>query len=103
MIKTNENFLFQPRSFNSIELWENITQKQWSDPIWQQTNSIRTIEQLKKVIILNDHQEAEISRTIDTLKREGKEPLRITPYYASLMQKDPFHPLFFSEEQKKPD
>jgi lysine 2,3-aminomutase len=100
MIKTNENFLFQPRSFNSIELWENITQKQWSDPIWQQTNSIRTIEQLKKVIILNDHQEAEISRTIDTLKREGKEPLRITPYYASLMQKDPFHPLFFSEEQK---
>lgn len=101
MIKKNEDFLFQPRSFNSIELWKNITQKQWSDPDWQKANSIRTIEQLKKVIILNNHQEAEIARTIDSLKREGKEPLRITPYYASLMQENPFYPTFFSEETKK--
>ncbi len=101
MIKTNENFLFQPRSFESIELWKNITQKQWSDPDWQKANAIRTVEQLKKVIILNNHQEAEIVRTIDSLKREGKEPLRITPYYASLMQENPFNPQLFSNESKK--
>ena len=64
------------------------------------TNSIRTIDQLKKVIKINDHQEAEISRTIEALKKEGKEPMRITPYYASLIQEDPFNPIFFSQRSE---
>ncbi len=101
MNKISDKFLFQPRSFDSIELWKNITRKQWNDPVWQNTNSIRTVEQLKRVIILNNHQEAEISRTVDALKREGKEPLRITPYYASLMQENPFDPPLSSEGSKK--
>jgi len=98
----NKNtFLHKPRKFNAIELWKDVTQEQWNDPNWQKRNSIRTVEQLKKVITLNRHQAEEIQRTIDTLKAEGKEPLRITPYYASLMQEDVFHPIFFSEESKK--
>lgn len=96
-----ENFLYQPRKFNSIELWKDVTHTQWSDPNWQKKNSIRTVDQLKKIISLNKHQEKEIRRTIDTLELEGKEPFRITPYYASLMQEDPFHPIFFSEKSKK--
>jgi len=53
------------------------------------------------VIRMNDHQESEIRRTIGTLRQEGKEPFRITPYYASLMQEDPFNPVFFGEVSKK--
>jgi lysine 2,3-aminomutase len=101
MIRKSVNFLSQPRSFNSIELWKNITHKQWGDPNWQMANAIRTVEQLRKVIILNNRQETEIIRTINILKREGKEPLRITPYYASLMQEDPFNPSFYSKKTKK--
>lgn len=95
------NFLYQPRNFNTIELWKNVSHEQWNDPNWQRKNSIFTVEQLKKVITLNKHQEEEIDRTINTLRSEGKESMRITPYYASLMQEDPFHPKFFSEVSQK--
>ncbi|MHC1702700.1 MAG: KamA family radical SAM protein [Tenuifilaceae bacterium] len=95
------NFLYKPRNFNTIELWRNVSQEQWNDPIWQRRNSICSVEQLKKVITLNKHQEEEINRTINMLRSEGKEPMRITPYYACLMQEDPFHPEFFSEVSKK--
>jgi lysine 2,3-aminomutase len=95
------DFLYQPRKFNSIELWKDVTLEQWNDSNWQRKNSIRTVEQLKKVIVLTRHQEDEINRTITTLRGEGKEPLRITPYYASLMQENPFSPVFFSENSKK--
>lgn len=95
------NFLYQPRKFNNIELWKDVSQEQWNDPKWQQKNSICSVEQLKKVITLNKHQEREIKKTISTLRSEGKEPMRITPYYACLMQEDPFNPQFFSEVSKK--
>lgn len=100
-METEENFLYQPRKFNTIELWKDVSEEQWNDAKWQRKNAIRTIGQLKKVILLSAHQEKEISRTIHTLKEQGKEPFRITPYYASLMQEDPFHPVFFSQVSKK--
>jgi lysine 2,3-aminomutase len=101
IMNSQEDFLYKPRHFKTIELWKDVTDEQWNDPNWQRKNSIRTVEQLKRVIILNKHQENEISRTIGSMREEGKEPMRITPYYASLMQEDPFHPVFFSELSKK--
>jgi lysine 2,3-aminomutase len=101
LMMTENDILYQPRDFNSIDLWKHITSEQWNDPLWQKTNSIRTIDQLKNVIKINNHQEAEIRRTVETLKREGKEPMRITPYYASLIQEDPFNPIFLSQRSKK--
>ncbi|MDX9811352.1 MAG: KamA family radical SAM protein [Bacteroidales bacterium] len=96
-----KDFLYQPRKYNTIELWKDVTEEEWNDPLWQRKNSIRSVEQLKKVIKLNRHQEEEIGRTIGQLRKEGKEPLRITPYYASLMQEDPFHPVFEKGFSKK--
>ncbi len=96
-----EDFIYRPRHYNTIELWKDVTPEQWNDPAWQRRNAIRSADQLKKVIRLNEHQEAEIRRTITTMRRQGKEPLRITPYYASLMQEDPFHPVFFGEVSVK--
>jgi lysine 2,3-aminomutase len=101
MSHTKDAIFFQPRKFNTIELWKNITLKQWNDAGWQLKNSIRSVEQLKKVIKLTPFQESEIKRTLIALKNEGKEPLRITPYYASLMQADPFHPVMLPGEKSK--
>ncbi|HUU04976.1 MAG TPA: KamA family radical SAM protein [Patescibacteria group bacterium] len=96
----NEIF-FEPRKFNTIELWKDVTEEQWQDAHWQLKNSIRTVAQLKKVIKLNPFQESEIERTVSTLKSQGKEPMRITPYYATLMQADPFHPVMLPYEKSK--
>ncbi len=93
------NILYKPRHYNSIELWKDVTESQWKDANWQKKNSIRGVEQLAKVIELNDYQKSEIERTVKTLKNQGKEPLRITPYYASLMCSDPFHPEMLDGEK----
>ena len=69
-----EDFYYRPRKYNTIELWKDVTPEQWHDAAWQRKNSIRSVDQLKRVIRLNDHQESEIRRTIDTLRQEGKEP-----------------------------
>ena len=95
----NHPVYYQSRAYNSIPLWKNVTEKEWYSSAWQQKNAIRTVEKLRQVILLTDHQAAEIQRTIETLKQQGKEPFRITPYYASLMQADPFHPEMLEGEK----
>lgn len=92
---------YTPRHYSAIELWRDVTEKEWQDPQWQMKNAIRTVEQLKKIIRLNAHQAAEIERTISTLQSQGKEPFRMTPYYASLMQEDPFHPEMLPGEKQE--
>ena len=100
-MKSDDAIFYTPRKYNSIELWKDVTEEQWNDTNWQLKNSIRSVDQLKKVIKLNPFQADEIERTLVALKNEGKEPLRITPYYASLMQEDPFHPVMLSGEKSK--
>jgi len=97
----NDEVFFKPRKFNRIKLWKNVTERQWRDPKWQLKNSIRTVDQLKDIIKLNAYQVSEIERVTLALKAEGKEPLRITPYYASLMNEDPFHPIFLKGEKQE--
>jgi lysine 2,3-aminomutase len=94
-----EKILNKPRNFRSIELWKEITDQQWNDPVWQVQNSITSVGQLKKIIVLNKFQEQEIERTLKVLKNEGKEALRITPYYSTLMIEDPFHPKMLPGEK----
>lgn len=99
MIKEKEVF-YTPRDFRTVELWRNITEKEWFNPEWQLKNTIRNVEQLKKIIKLNSYQEQEIDRVVKKLRSQGKDPLRITPYYACLMQEDPFNPVM--PEAEKP-
>ena len=60
----------QPRKYNTIELWKEVNDEQWNNPDWQLKNSIRSVEQLKKVIKLNRYQEKEIERTIRILRNQ---------------------------------
>ncbi len=96
-----ESFYYRQRVYNTIELWKDVTREQWYNPLWQLKNSIRTVEQLSKVVKLSDYQKQEIQRTIDELRFQGKEPMRITPYYASLMNEDPFNPVMQEGEKSE--
>jgi KamA family protein len=100
-MQTIDNIFYKPRKYNTIELWKDVKEEQWNDVNWQRRNSIRSVAQLKKIIKLNDFQASEIERTLTALKNEGKEALRITPYYASLMQEDPFHPTMLPDEKSE--
>ena len=76
-------FLYKPnRHWKDIELWKDVTEEQWNDWIWQLTNTIRTLEDLKKVINLTPDEEEGVRISTKTI------PLNITPYYASLMNPD---------------
>ncbi len=94
-----ETFYYTPRPYQSIEIWKNITPDEWNNPLWQDRNAIRDVETLAKVIQLSDFQKSEIQRTVDTMLKDGKESLRITPYYATLMQEDVFHPKMMDGEK----
>lgn len=49
---------------------------------WQLQNRISTIEELKKVVKISRQKELQIKRSMDIF------PMSITPYYASLMEKE---------------
>lgn len=75
----NEDFYYHPRKYNTIELWKDVTPEQWNDAGWQRKNSIRSVDQLKKVIRLTDYQESEIMA--------GKAPQTNRPGHACLCHK----------------
>lgn len=74
------NKLFQPeRHWKEIPLWKDVTDEQWNDWLWQLTNTVRTLDDLKQVIQLTPDEEEGVRISTKTI------PLNITPYYASLM------------------
>ena len=96
---TQDTFYYKPRSYQTIKRWKNVSSEEWQNPLWQDRNTIRDVESLSEIIKLTEYQKSEIQRTIDTLRAEGKESMRITPYYAMLMQEDVFHPKMLDGEK----
>ncbi len=86
------DYTYKPRHYNDIELFKNTSAEEWNDPAWQLKNSIKDVATLSRVITLNDNQKSEIENTLKEMKAQGKEPMRITPYYASLISQNPFFP-----------
>ncbi len=70
------------RDWRSIELWKDVTADEWEDWLWQLTHTIKTLDDLKKVVHLTKEEIEGISYTNQTI------PLNITPYYALLMDPD---------------
>jgi lysine 2,3-aminomutase len=83
------NQLVSKRSSEFIHRYFPLTSvDSWNDWKWQIRNSINTFEELKKIMKLS-HKEI---LAINNLK--GRLPLRITPYFASLIYKCGYsHPL----------
>lgn len=68
--------------YKKINLWKDVTEEEWNDWQWQVKNRITTVEDLKKIINLTDEEENRVEDCLGTLR------MGITPYYASLMDKD---------------
>lgn len=73
------------RDYRSIELFKNVTEAEWNDWKWQVRNRITTVEQLKQIINILPEEEMAIEKCLKTLR------MGITPYYATLMDKDDPH------------
>lgn len=67
------------RHWKEIELWKDVPEEKWNDWLWQLTHTVRTLDDLKKVINLTEDEEEGVRISTKTI------PLNITPYYASLM------------------
>ncbi|MBA2123937.1 lysine 2,3-aminomutase [bacterium Unc6] len=74
--------------YRRCELWKDVQEEQWEDWGWQIRNRITTVEQLKKVIDVTEEEEKGI------LQSKGRLAMAITPYWASLMDKEkPYCPI----------
>ncbi len=70
------------RDFREVPLWKDVTNEQWNDWMWQLTNTVKTLDELKQVVNLTPDEEEGIKISTLTI------PLNITPYYANLMDVD---------------
>lgn len=70
------------RSYRDIDLWKDVTEKEWNDWHWQVRNRITSVEELKHIINLTPEEEEGIRDTLETLR------MAITPYYATLIDPD---------------
>ncbi len=70
------------KKYNEVALWKNVTDEQWTDWRWQVKNRITDLDELKQVISLTADEEEGIKKSLEILR------MGITPYYASLMDKD---------------
>lgn len=64
------------------EIWKETTQKDWDSWIWQQQKRIKNMEQLEKVLHVTDEERLAFQNSHEMFN------MGITPYYASLMDKD---------------
>ena len=60
------------------------SEKDWNNYLWQIRHIIRNADELEKLITLTDEEKTAIKNA-----RGGKLPFGITPYYVSLMDRDP--------------
>ncbi len=52
------NGLFKPKKhWSEFELWKDVTEEQWNDWLWQLTNTIRNLKDLKSIINLTPEEE----------------------------------------------
>lgn len=73
-----ERFKSAPRP----DIWKDVPDKDWNNWVWQQQKRIKSMEQLEKVINVSPEEHAAFKESNDLFH------MGITPYYASLMDRD---------------
>ncbi len=79
---------------SKIEFWNkkmgtSITEREWNSWIWQEQNRITTLEDLKKLIPIEEKKEKEIEQVLKHFK------MAVTPYFVSYVG------LLYSEEKTR--
>lgn len=82
-LKRSPRFPIAPRSRNFYaQHWPNTSSENWNDWQWQLKHRIRTLPELERIFVLSDDEKAAAQQRRISL------PVGITPYYASLMDRD---------------
>ena len=69
-------------NYKNIDLYKDVSDEDWNNWKWQLKNVVKDIDTLKKIIKIDDSKEKNLTKCL------GKFKMGITPYYASLMDKD---------------
>ncbi|OFZ19268.1 MAG: lysine 2,3-aminomutase [Bdellovibrionales bacterium GWB1_55_8] len=64
------------------DIWKDTEDKDWNNWIWQQQKRIKSMDQLEKVIHVADDEREAFAKSHESFN------MGITPYYASLIDKD---------------
>ena len=67
-------------------LWADVPDEQWNDWRWQMSHRLNSVEELSQIIELTPEE-------IEGLQAENKFRVDITPYFASLLEDDPYGPV----------
>ncbi|MHC4068131.1 MAG: lysine 2,3-aminomutase [Planctomycetota bacterium] len=70
------------QDYRNMELWKDVSQEEWNDWRWQIRNRVTTLEQLEKIITLDDQEKAGIRKCLTMFR------MAISPYYTTLMAPD---------------
>ncbi len=65
-----------------VSLFRDVSDEEWNDWKWQFRNTIRNIDTLEKIIRIDEDEERDLERVLQTFK------MSITPYYACLMDRE---------------
>ncbi len=68
--------------YRTMELFKDVKPEEWNDWHWQLRNAIRDIPTLKKIMPIGIAEELALQKCLTRFK------MAITPYYASLLEKD---------------
>ncbi|MEG6611280.1 lysine 2,3-aminomutase [Pseudoclostridium thermosuccinogenes] len=67
------------RKYTQINLWKNVSPRDWNDWKWQLRNRITAVEQLKHVLDLSESEQKDVGLCLKRFR------MAITPYYATLI------------------
>ena len=81
-IVTKNNVRDRFRSPPRPEIWKDAEDKDWNNWIWQQQKRIKSMDQLEKVVRVTAEERDAFSQSNEMFN------MGITPYYASLIDKD---------------
>ena len=81
-IVTKNNVRDRFKSAPRPEIWKNSEEKDWNNWIWQQQKRIKSMDQLEKVISVTQDERDAFEKSHELFN------MAITPYYASLIDKD---------------
>ncbi len=73
---------YSKSNYRDIPLFKDVNDSDWNAWKWQFKNTIRDIPTLKKIITLSEKEETNLEKSL------GKFRMAITPYYASLMDRE---------------
>lgn len=73
---------YKRHDYREIELYKDVPEKDWNNWKWQLRNVVKDIDTLKKIMPIDESMEQDLKKCLE------KFTMAITPYYASIMEKD---------------